>query len=165
MTRLEISYVKNLPTTIFIPCINLIDLKLIQLVGAAVASYEQECSMSEAIPQLQTFTFGVNGGGYANDLLKARRYNDLLVLDFTKLRTLDVNVERHSDMVVTHALIGATENLETLTYEGMFQISHCVYTGTECCIMLVDDMADGFIGLAASINRSSLSTLKRLRFW
>lgn len=116
VTRLEISNVVNLPITTFIPCINLLHLTLIQLEGTVVESYEQENSASEAIPQLQSFSFGDGGGGYANALLNARHSNDLPILDFSNLRTLIVNVEDPSHLVVTHALIKATEKLETLDY-------------------------------------------------
>jgi hypothetical protein len=122
VTRLEISYVKNFPITTFIPCINLLHLTLTKLEGAVVESYEQENFASEVIPQLQSFSSGVGGGGYANALLKAKRSNGLPVLDFSNLRTLNVNVEGLSDLVVTHALIKATERLETLDYTGMYQI-------------------------------------------
>jgi len=123
MTRLEISSLKNFPITIFIPCTNLIDLTLIQLEGAVMASHEQELSMSEAIPQLQSFTFDFGGAGYAKELLKARRSNDLPVLDFSNIRTLNVNLQEHSELVVTHALTRATKKLEILNYVGMYQIS------------------------------------------
>jgi hypothetical protein len=76
--------------------------------------------MSEAIPQLQSFTFGVGAGGYAKELLKARRSNDLPVLDFSNIRTLNVNAKEHSDLVVMHALTRATKKLETLNYNGMY---------------------------------------------
>ena len=87
-------------------------------------SYEQNNSASKAIPQLRSFSFGVGGGGYANALLKVKRSNGLPVLDFSNLRALNVNVEGPSDLVVTHALIKATEKLETLDYigTGMHQI-------------------------------------------
>jgi len=121
--RLEISQVINFPITTFIPCINLLDLTLNELQGAVVESHEQESSMSETIPQLQSFSFGVGDGEYVNALLKARRSNDLPMLDFSNLRTLNANVENPSDLVATHALIKATEKLETLDYIGMYQIS------------------------------------------
>lgn len=120
VTRLEISYVKNFPITTFIPCINLLHLTLMKLEGTVVESYEQENSASEAIPQLQSFSFGVGGGRYANALFKARRSNDLPMLDFSNLRTLNVNVGDPSDLIVTHALIKETEKLETLDYIGMY---------------------------------------------
>lgn len=93
VTRLEISYVRNLLITTFIPCIHLLHLTLLQLEGDVVECYEQENPTSEAIPQPQSFSFGVGAGGYANTLLKARQSNDLPMLDYSNLRTLRVNVE------------------------------------------------------------------------
>jgi hypothetical protein len=104
-------------------------------VGIVVASYGQECSTSVAIPQLQTFSFGVGCSGYAKGLLEARRSDNLPVLDFTKLRTLVIDVEKYSDLVVAHAFMKVTENLEILSYGGTLQISLRVYTETECHIL------------------------------
>ena len=85
-TRLEISYVKNFPITTLIPCINLLHLTLMILEGAVVESYEQENSASEAILQLQSFSFGVNGGKHTNALLEARHSNGLPMRDSITLR-------------------------------------------------------------------------------
>jgi hypothetical protein len=109
---------------------------------------------------------GAGGFEYLKHLLKTRRSNNLPVLDISNIRTLNVNLEKYSDIVVAHALIRGTEKLETLDYDGMYKISLRVIPGLNAIsspTMLVDDLTGGFMGLAASTNTSSLSTLRSLR--
>ncbi|TFK36393.1 hypothetical protein BDQ12DRAFT_590122, partial [Crucibulum laeve] len=143
VTHLEMEHFRNLPITIFIPWVKLTSLTL-KDIQSTIVNYKTRKNFSpELVPQLQSFNFGVDVSRYVMSLVEARRCKDLPVIDFSHLQTLVVKVADHSDREAVNALIKVTEMLENLHYE-------------------VNDFADGYKGLAASINPSSFSTLKRL---
>ncbi|EDR03617.1 uncharacterized protein LACBIDRAFT_306978 [Laccaria bicolor S238N-H82] len=144
LSRLRISYIYDFPITVFFPCMNLADLTLTCITKPTMAvRYEEDISAPEAAPQLQSFAFRRDRGSYTMYLLNARRPNGVPVLDFSKVRTLTVEADREQDLVAIHALIRATKQLETLKY--------------------TTDITQGYTGFAASMNASSLSTLRTLR--
>lgn len=72
--------------------------------------YEQEY-----FPQLSSFDCGPGIHEYLGKLIGANPP----VVDFRHVRSLDVAVGQESDLAVAHALLKATDKLETLVYWGV----------------------------------------------
>ncbi|EDR04985.1 uncharacterized protein LACBIDRAFT_303936 [Laccaria bicolor S238N-H82] len=152
ITCLTIS-VDDFPITAFLGCVNLTDLSIFDLYFDS-ADVEQESSnvifsnldvkVSDIrVPRLQSFAFGqAMSGQYAMRLLNAKCHNGGPMLDFTNVRTLSVYLQEDLDFTVVHALVNATNKLETLRYQ-------------------LGDFI-GYPSISPSINKPSLSTLKRL---
>ncbi|TFK32521.1 hypothetical protein BDQ12DRAFT_659060 [Crucibulum laeve] len=145
VTHLDIRVFGDVSITIFIPCVNLASLTLSAIYGTVVDIDKLKKISPGVVPQLQSFHFGNNCSRYVMCLVKARYRNDLPVLDFSNLRTLNVRVDNRLDLGAAQALTKVARMLETLHYT-------------------VRHFANGYKGLAASINPSSFSTLKRLYF-
>ena len=92
-------------------------------------------------------------------LLNARRPNGVRVLDFRNLRTLSVVADKERDLVAIRAFIRVTERLETLIYDGTYQDSAMAY---HTSLTILAGFTQGYAGFAASMNASSLSTLRTL---
>jgi hypothetical protein len=121
LSRLKRSHIYDFPTTILFPCMNLADLSLACVTRpTTVVSYENDCTVPEAAPQLQLFAFHLDGGSYAMHLLNTRHPNGVPVLDFSKVRTLSVEADREQDLMAIQAFIRVTKNLETLDYTSMW---------------------------------------------
>ncbi|EDR16144.1 uncharacterized protein LACBIDRAFT_301925 [Laccaria bicolor S238N-H82] len=143
VSRLDISYIYDFPITVFFPCMNLADLTLACITRAPTAvSYDKDSSALEAAPQLQSFAFCQDFGSYAMHLFNTRRPNGVPVLDFSRVRTLSVEADGEQDLMTIQALIRATKRLETLRY--------------------TTEITQGYTAFAASMNASSLSTLRTL---
>ena len=112
--RLQISNFRVFPINIFIPCINLTDLTMISVESAVMDNSEYEYFVSDAVPQLQSFTSSFIRGEYLKKLVEARRSKDVPVLDFSNLRTLSVDLDEYSHLASVHALTKVAEKLETL---------------------------------------------------
>ena len=161
LSRLEISLICDFPITAFYPCMNLADLTLARLTRPTMAvSYEKDPSALEAAPQLRSFTFRLNSGPYAMHLLNARRPSGACVLDFRNVRMLSVEADKEGDLVAIQAFIRVTEKLETLDYAGTYQDPTMPY---HISLTILAGMTQGYTGFAASMNASSLSTLRTLR--
>ena len=93
-------------------------------------------------------------------LLNARRPNGVRVLDFRNLRTLSVVADKERDLVAIRAFIRVTEKLETLIYVGTYQDPAMAY---HTSLTIIASLTQGYTGFAASMNASSLSTLRTLR--
>ena len=132
ITSLEICSFRVFPINIFIPCINLTELILDEIIESAVMdNSEYENSASYAVPQLQSFTSGTKGG-YLKDLVEARRSKDVPVLDFSNLRKLGFDLDEHSHLAAVYELTKVAEKLETLCYSGLYQTYLRLYAGTKC---------------------------------
>jgi hypothetical protein len=140
---------------------NLADLTLARLIRPTTAvSCRNGSSALEAAPQLRSFAFRLNSGPYAMRLLNARRPNGGRVLDFRNVRTLSVEAGKEGDLMVIQAFIRVTQKLETLDYVGTYQ------DPTMAChvsLAILAEITKGYTGFAASMNASSLSTLRTLR--
>ena len=119
ITFLQISYFKVFPIALFSLCLNLTTLVLIQVGDDSIVEYRQENPILNEVPQLSSFTFGVLVGRYTGKLVGANRSNGLPVLDFRNVRSLSVNVDQDSDLPAVHALLQATDKLESLEYIGV----------------------------------------------
>ena len=118
ITSLEISYFRVFPIALFSLCLNLTTLVLIHI-GNDTIEYMQECSVLNEVRQLSSFTFGVSVARYVGRLVAANRPNGLPVLGFRNVRSLSVNLDEASDLPVVHALLKATDKLESLEYIGV----------------------------------------------
>ena len=133
VTRLNIQWVQDFPISIFIPCINLVELKLklFDCMVDDINSYEHEYCTPDVVPQLQSLTLN---GHFATrfrrsdtltTLVNARRSEHVPVLDFSNLRILTFYIYHDPDRVALHALIKVIKKLETLSckyYAGMYPI-------------------------------------------
>jgi hypothetical protein len=131
ITCLTIS-VANFPITAFLACVNLTDLTL-SLVDLDFVDVEEQESptlissnldleASDArVPQLQVFAYGVLSGRYVMRLLNAKCPNGGPMLDFTNVQKLSVYMEERWELAVAHALVNATNKLETLQYNSKHQ--------------------------------------------
>ena len=128
ITRLEIYGFRLFPINMFIPGINLIDLTL----SSYTNNHEYEYFAPDAVAQLQSLTLRFIDGEDAKNLMEARRSKDVPVLDFSNLRALVVDVEKHSQLAAVHALTKVAEKLETFHYFGLYQTHLRLYAGTEC---------------------------------
>jgi len=143
ITCLEIS-VPHFPITASLACVNLTDLSvsLIDIDSTDVNEQESSAFISSnldlgatevRVPRLQVFACGILGGQYAMRLLNAKCPNGGPMLDFTNVRTLSVDMGNidlirchftdselrvHLELAVAHALVNATNKLETLRYNG-----------------------------------------------
>ena len=161
VSRLEISLICDFPITAFFPCMNLADLTLALLTRPTTAeSYEKDLSALEGAPQIQSFSFRLDCGPYAMHLLNARRPNGVHVVDFRNVRTLSVMADDEGDLMAIQAFIRVTEKLETLIYGGMYQDPAMAY---QTSLTILAWFTRGYTGFAASLNSSSLSTLRTLR--
>ena len=126
VTQLVISYIKNFPISIFIPCINLIELKLnaTQCIVDDINSYGHEYFAHDAVPQHQSLTLNGDSAVALMTLVDARRFEHIPVLDFSNLRRLSINILFNSELIGVHALLKVTQKLETLSYQytGMYPI-------------------------------------------
>ncbi|EDR03592.1 uncharacterized protein LACBIDRAFT_331388 [Laccaria bicolor S238N-H82] len=158
ITCLKIS-VDDFPITAFLACVNLTDLSISDIYFDSADVDEQESStlifsnldlkVSDIrVPRLQVFAYEhAMSGQYAMRLLNAKCPNGGPMVDFTNVRTLCVYLEEDLDLTVVHALVNATNKLETLRYNlDNFNGEY----GSE------------YGSIAPSINKRSLSTLKRL---
>ncbi|KIJ96610.1 hypothetical protein K443DRAFT_107003, partial [Laccaria amethystina LaAM-08-1] len=148
LTHLRISFFWNFPATAFIPCIALTDLAICSLgLNTDFTGYDndEEYTISEHITQIQLFTFGDADDHIASEVLHAKRSTGLPLLDFSNLKTLNVTVYHKSCFDGRKTLLQASEKLETLHYR-------------------VEYLEDGCKDSATWLNKSSLSTLKRLHF-
>ena len=161
-TYLNISCIEAFPINIFAPCINLIHLSL-AIIEADMDGYEHEYFVQDAVPQLQSLTAGVLSGEYTASLVDARRSNDVPVLDFSNLRSLDINIDDYSSLDACAALLEEAEKLENLHCYGMYQ-STFIYLPQPTLITLLVDFIKWRIDIPALMNPSSFSTLKILRF-
>jgi hypothetical protein len=170
LTHLRISFFWNFPATAFIPCIALTDLAICSLgLNTDFTGYDndEEYTISEHITQIQLFTFGDADDHIASEVLHAKRSTGLPLLDFSNLKTLNVTVYHKSCFDGRKTLLQASEKLETLHYRGM----NCRNTfllrlnGNDSpFVILVEYLEDGCKDSATWLNKSSLSTLKRLHF-
>jgi len=161
VSRLEISHIYNLPIAVLFPCMNLADLTLSSLtIPTTAMSYEMHPCALEAAPQLRSFAFRLHSGPYAMHLLNAKRPNGVRVLDFRNIRTLSVEAGKEGDLMTIQALIRVTEKLETLDYIGTPQDPTMAY---HISLTILAEITQGYTGFAASMNASSLSTLRTLR--
>jgi hypothetical protein len=119
ITSLEISYLRVFPIALFSFCLNLTTLVLRQIENDSMDEYQQEYPILNEVPQLSSFTFSFSVSKYVGRLVNANRPNGLPVLGFHNVRSLSVNVDRDSDLPAVHALLQATDKLETLEYIGM----------------------------------------------
>ena len=162
VTHLDITFIKALPIDIFIPCRNLINLKLDSIAGTVTDSYEHGYLKQDAVPRLQSLTLGSSCGRYMQSLIEAKRSKDIPVLDFGDLRTLSISIGEDSDLAVFRALMKVTKKLETFHCTGRYQ-HNFIYLLRLTPITLVD-LTDGYSDHGASINISTLPTLRRLHF-
>ena len=116
--HLDISRIEALPINIFTPCINLINLRL-GLIKGIMYGYDHGWLVQDAVPQLQSFT-SVLCGGYTASLVKAKRSEDVPVLDFSNLRVLGINIDEYSGSEALEALMQVTKQLETFHCLGMY---------------------------------------------
>jgi hypothetical protein len=73
---------------------------------------------------------------------------------------LSVEAGKEGDLVIIQALIRVTEKLETLDYVGMCTRTLLAY---HISLTILAEITQGYTGFAASMNASSLSTLRTLR--
>ena len=143
ITRLAISVV-DFPITAFHACVNLTDLSVSYIDFGSTDVDEQESSAlispnldleasDVRVPQLQVFTYGYMSRQYAMRLLSAKCPNGGPMLDFTNVQRLTTYVEEHLDLAVAHALVNATNKLETLRYNGTPQKRRLILTLTHPC--------------------------------
>ena len=132
VTQLNISKIDEFPISIFIPCINLIELELdlIDSMVDDINSYEHEYCAPDAVPQLQSLTLNSNlvrpcRPDRLTTLVNARRSEHVPVLDFSNLRTLTVRICHDSDRVAVHALMKIIKKLEALSYQ--YRCMHLIY--------------------------------------
>ncbi|KAF8870587.1 hypothetical protein CPB84DRAFT_1717056 [Gymnopilus junonius] len=142
---LELSNIRSLPMSIFIPCINLTYLSLSFIGdGGTTQSREQLHFSRESVAQLQSLKFR-RSAEYMKTLVTAKCSDNLPVLDFSGLRSLEVIAYGDSDLVSAYAVISITDKLETF-------------------ICTAVDLENGFTGLSTTMNVSSFSTLRILHF-
>ena len=130
-TQLNICSIANFPISIFIPCINLIELTLYfkEPIVDDMNSYEHEYFDHDALPQLQSLILNRSAVTYrghdtAVTIVDARCSEHIPVLDLSNLRTLSVHILDEEDLKAIHAVTKVTKKLETLSYEysGMYPI-------------------------------------------
>ena len=142
ITCLAIS-VADFPITAFLACVNLTDLSVSHIDFHSTNLDEQESptlisshldleATDVLVPRLQVFAYEFMAGRYVMNLLNARCPNGGPMLDFTNVRTLSVYVEEHTGLAVAHALVNATNNLETLRYNGKHQKRRLIFISHPC---------------------------------
>ena len=115
ITSLEIFCFKVFPITLFSLCPNLTSLALSDISDDSVVEYK---SILNKVPQLSSLELDLRDSKLGK-LVGVDQSNGFPVFDIFNLRSLSVFVEEYSDLAAFHALLNATNKLETLEYIGV----------------------------------------------
>ncbi|EDQ98842.1 uncharacterized protein LACBIDRAFT_335605 [Laccaria bicolor S238N-H82] len=145
LIRARIYFFWDFPVTAFIPCVTLTDLAInsIGLTAATKCDKDEEYTTLDLVPHIRSFTFGCADDPFVTKLFHVKRSSNVPMLDFRDLKELNIHARFKGYFEGRKTLLQASEKLEILHYRVTY-------------------LDDGCKDLFAWMNKSSLSTLKRL---
>jgi hypothetical protein len=119
LTRLTLGYISGFPITAFLPCVNLVELKINRV------SIQNDLPLSgqrKTLPgPLRLSSFSYRGAGRGTDLtsmgalIYSRRNNGDPMFDFSRLSSLTICLAVEEDLEVAGMLLMSVEQLEIVT--------------------------------------------------
>ncbi|EDR09253.1 uncharacterized protein LACBIDRAFT_296734 [Laccaria bicolor S238N-H82] len=145
LTCVRISLFWNFPVTALIPCITLTDLAInsLGLTAATKCDNDEEYTTLDPVPHIKSFTFDCADDPFVTKVFHAKRSTGVPMLDFSNLKELNIHARFKDYFEGRKTLLQASEELEILHYRVTY-------------------LEDGCEDLVAWMNKSSLSTLRRL---
>lgn len=121
LTHLDISHVRNIPISAFAPCINLEQLDIRYITLAPFEDQDPSLRMScSKTPRILHFKNVGSNTADVERLLRAKWKDGRPVLDFTHIKTLEVETCMFRDVQLTQELFENISYLEEVRVNGMF---------------------------------------------
>lgn len=135
LTRLTLGYISGFPITAFLPCVNLVELKLNR-----VSIIQNDLPLPDPLktlpgPPVRLSSFSFRGVGMGTDvtsmeaLIYSRRNNGDPIFDFSRLSSLTICLTTEEDIEVAGMLLMRVEQLNIVTgiQVPYFAQSCCIY--------------------------------------
>ena len=149
LTRLTLGCISGFPITAFLPCVNLVGLKINR------ASIQNDLPLSDQLktlsgPPVRLSSFSFRGTGRGTDvtsmeaLIYSRRNNKDSIFDFLRLSSLTICLTMEEDIEVAAMLLMSVEQLEIMTgIQSPALPNHAAFTDNFIAVSLVNQDLTG----------------------